>query len=375
MPPYPRRDQTPPEFQFQNLDIRSGRSSSDSIVFAIDFGTTFSGVGYALSENLQSDDVVTLINNIGIITTWSGNQQSGFIEKTPTALDYNTNPLTWGGNVTRGINRKVRHFKLGLQPPPDRFNVKILEGESALPFLNPNYRHRDFPNKRAEDYAEDYLKCIYRYINEEFCPNHFGPSFLRGLKILYVVTVPAIWEECAKDLTKKAAEKAGFPKAALHLMTEPEAAALHCASLCNRVDLEEGHRFLVCDAGGGTVVRIHFVSGGDWYRIKDLIAYQIISKQPFRVKECNAGSGGTCGALFLHKGFEALLRKKLGRHAKDILTAERLAECITWFELYVQRVFNPLDKSDDIMDYRVPMTDVKNIRKIGLKNEYLKVSW
>jgi hypothetical protein len=42
----------------------------------------------------------------------------------------------------------------------------------------------------------------------------------------------------------------------LMLITEPEAAALACATLCDEVDLREGDRFLVCDAGGGTVVCI-----------------------------------------------------------------------------------------------------------------------
>jgi len=38
------------------------------------------------------------------------------------------------------------------------------------------------------------------------------------------------------------------------LITEPEAAALYCATLCKEVDLKIGNRFLICDAGGGTVV-------------------------------------------------------------------------------------------------------------------------
>src|SRR5579864_3174404 len=40
------------------------------------------------------------------------------------------------------------------------------------------------------------------------------------------------------------------------LITEPEAAALYCATLCRQVDLKVGNRFLICDAGGGTVVCI-----------------------------------------------------------------------------------------------------------------------
>lgn len=37
-------------------------------------------------------------------------------------------------------------------------------------------------------------------------------------------------------------------------ITEPEAAALYRATLCNETCLRERDRFLVCDASGGTVV-------------------------------------------------------------------------------------------------------------------------
>ena len=70
----------------------------------------------------------------------------------------------------------------------------------------------------------------------------------------YIVTVPAIWSDGAKALTRQAAIRAGIPEAGLTLITEPEAAALFCATTCVEADLDAGDRFLVCDAGGGTVV-------------------------------------------------------------------------------------------------------------------------
>jgi molecular chaperone DnaK (HSP70) len=72
----------------------------------------------------------------------------------------------------------------------------------------------------------------------------------------YIITVPAIWSDMAKNLTRKAASRAGFPDDKITLITEPEAAALYCATNSLEVDLYDGDRFLVCDAGGGTVVCI-----------------------------------------------------------------------------------------------------------------------
>jgi len=77
---------------------------------------------------------------------------------------------------------------------------------------------------------------------------------MNKLRIAYVITVPAIWKDSAKALTRQAAEQAGIPKKDLDLVTEPEAAALYCATLCVEADLQDGDRFIVCDAGGGTVV-------------------------------------------------------------------------------------------------------------------------
>jgi molecular chaperone DnaK (HSP70) len=87
-----------------------------------------------------------------------------------------------------------------------------------------------------------------------YFPNKFGDEFLRNQKLSYVITVPAIWKDSAKDLTRQAAVRAGIPENRLELITEPEAAALYCATYYEKVDLRAGDCFLICDAGGGTVV-------------------------------------------------------------------------------------------------------------------------
>jgi hypothetical protein len=238
------------ELEFQRF--HTSEWSNSDIVVAIDFGTTFTGVAFAHSENLRSDDVTTLVNNIGVITTWPG-QTGSYTEKTPTVIAYNRQPPLWGGSVQPQDKPQVSYFKLGLQPPPPNY-YGLPGAQTSLPFLEPSWKHPDFPSKTAKDYAADYLKCIVAYVREQFFPRQFGPAFLRGQTISYVITVPAIWKDSAKDLTRQAAEIAGIPRESLKLITEPEAAALYCASLCHQVDLRNGDRFLVTDAGGGTVV-------------------------------------------------------------------------------------------------------------------------
>ncbi|HBA85676.1 MAG TPA: molecular chaperone DnaK [Verrucomicrobia bacterium] len=68
-----------------------------------------------------------------------------------------------------------------------------------------------------------------------------------------MVTVPASFDEAARELTVKAAEAAGLPQ--IHLLEEPQAAfyawmQAHAASASE--EMKAGRLILVCDVGGGT---------------------------------------------------------------------------------------------------------------------------
>ena len=86
--------------------------------------------------------------------------------------------------------------------------------------------------------------------------------------------------------------------AALHVISEPEAAALYALTALDPHSLKIGDTFMLCDAGGGTV---------------DLITYKISSLKPvLKLVEVSPGSGSLCGASFLNRGFQELLERKLG---------------------------------------------------------------
>lgn len=74
------------------------------------------------------------------------------------------------------------------------------------------------------------------------------------------MTVPAVWSERAKHLTRNAAYEAGFAARAgdtINVIAEPAAAAQ--ISITEKLKeppdkIKIGVGLLVCDAGGGTVV-------------------------------------------------------------------------------------------------------------------------
>jgi len=230
--------------------------SKPDMVIGIDFGTTYTGVAYAYSENVKGDDTAKIAENVEVIKTWP-HANNAFQDKTPTIIAYHTNPPAWGGSVRPRDDPQVSYFKLGLQSGiGDHYLLRSVHNPpSSLPFLDPGWKHPKLPDKTALDFAADYLTCVHKYVMESYFPNKFGALFLsKNQQISYVITVPAIWKDAAKDLTRKAAVRAGIPERSLELITEPEAAALYCATVCQEVDLTDGDCFLICDAGGGTVV-------------------------------------------------------------------------------------------------------------------------
>lgn len=229
--------------------------SQSDLVIGIDFGTTFSGVAWALAGDITNlSDASKIVEKINVVRAWPGHGQA---EKIPTVLSYNASPPSWGFKVKPTDNRRVGHFKLGLQRNVREYYATTPVSKTSILggyLTDHNWQHPELPGKKALDFTADYLKGITTYVSKQSLTRVYAPEFLQGQKVSYVITVPAIWGNEAKELTKEAAERAGILRRNLILITEPEAAALYCARLCNQADIEAGDRFLICDAGGGTVV-------------------------------------------------------------------------------------------------------------------------
>lgn len=78
--------------------------------------------------------------------------------------------------------------------------------------------------------------------------------------------------------------------------------------------LQVGRRFVVCDAGGGTV---------------DLITYEVTKLEKLEVKEVTEGTGGKCGSSMLNMRFRRFLKQT---HGEKYWTDERLVLALNEFE-------------------------------------------
>lgn len=237
-------------------------STKPDFVVAIDFGTAFTGVAYVLTAAFGNNPVTLpeVAQNISVLERWPNSNIQGVTRKIPTVLAYDSAGSVAGWGAIRRSNRpqiKIEYFKLGLdQGHYGQTGDNSTDASSVLgKFLtNPNWTHPRLPNKTAIDFTIEFLSKLHKYFFEDYLPTQYSPLFLQGHKLGVVMTVPAVWRERAKNLLRQAGVRAGIEESSLVIVTEPEAAALYCATICPEVGLGVGDAFIVCDAGGGTVV-------------------------------------------------------------------------------------------------------------------------
>ncbi|KAF8556771.1 actin-like ATPase domain-containing protein [Imleria badia] len=284
---------------------------------SIDFGTTFSGVAYA-SSRIASGVIQQILH-------WPGSFET--FRKVPTCLLYDEHGqvLAWGLEAKNASpmpgTLRCEWFKLFLEP-------RALRDESAIDPRLPQIP----PGKTAMNLIVDFLTCLWEYAKEEITREIGAVADLNAADV--VVTCPAAWDAKGCDLMRAAAIEAGLVQSAragdihwrdrLRIITEPEAAAVHCARLTDLHKLRPSQNFMICDAGGGTV---------------DLACYKITGhvgqNGNLEIAEMCARSGANCGSLFLDLRFRELVKTLLVDHPAH-LDAASLA--------YFMHAFSQTDK-------------------------------
>lgn len=190
-----------------------------------------------------------------MITSWPGTgREEG---KVPTELFYEDDQVMWGYDIPVDAD-PVRWFKLLLLKEED-LNAELRSSEFILrgrKMLKEN-------DKTAIDLIADYLRALWQYTLEHINRSR-GESVIDALTFHIVITVPAIWKGYARQGMEDAARKSGMlsSRAAgdttLSFAPEPEAAALSTLAEPGR-KAKQGDVYMICDAGGGTVVRTHIL--------------------------------------------------------------------------------------------------------------------
>lgn len=333
-----------------------------TVVVAIDFGTTYSGYAFSLSSEFLSNKNDHL-NKI-VIDNWnSGDLLS---EKTPTTLllDKSKNLVSFGyeaendyGRMTEEERNEHYYFR--------RFKMMLYDKDGKLKLTRDTVL-KDIKDKEMP--AIDVFARSIEYLKDKFVKTfkdrNLQVTFLPLEKyVTWVLTVPAIWDEPAKQFMQEAAERAGISKESLLICLEPEAAAIYCKWIQIERDddalnvMKPGRRFLVLDAGGGTI---------------DMAMQEV--REDGKLQEINRAEGGDWGGIFVDDEFKQMLE---GIVSKPIIEAFRMKFTGDYIELFryfekkkrekqtgkVVRILIPptlLDIADDI---------TKRTEDQGLKDE------
>ncbi|KAL4230425.1 Heat shock 70 kDa protein 12A [Mactra antiquata] len=276
------------------------------LVAAIDFGTTYSGWAFSFKHEFESDPTKCSAKN------WSGGQLVSM--KGPTCVLINPDGQTLhsfgfdaeskyadlAGEEEHSTWYFFRRFKMKLFSQKGVQRDAILEGENG----------KKLPAKRVFSLSIKYLKDdLIKTSNDRISGSAVGEADMH-----WVLTVPAIWNDAAKQFMREAAQDAGIAGDHLTIALEPEAASLYCRHLPiekseksgpEKMSLSSfgpGKRYLVLDAGGGTV---------------DITVHEILPGG--RLKELHKASGGAWGGTKIDDAFYEFMVEITGTGA-DIRT-------------------------------------------------------
>ncbi|EPS31105.1 hypothetical protein PDE_06060 [Penicillium oxalicum 114-2] len=158
------------------------------MVIGLDFGTTFSGVAWALDDGCPTS------------------------QKVPSVFYYDGWKMRWGYQVN-DCQAAIHGVKLLLDD-----NLKYSYG--------PSCRSKKLLQSIGKDVTEaagDYVREIVSHA-KNVLHHRFGKA-LESMDLQFFMTVPAIWSDKAKDATMQIACQAGIAQKNLYMISEPEAAA------------------------------------------------------------------------------------------------------------------------------------------------------
>ncbi|XP_048744917.1 heat shock 70 kDa protein 12B-like isoform X2 [Ostrea edulis] len=288
-------------------------------VVAIDFGTTYSGYAFSARGDFSSDPLENIETNI-----WqSGNLVS---HKTPTTLllkhsepDGRQEFVAFGyeaediySHLAEGERDGYYYFRRFKMALYDEDRTVALTRETKLKDI----KDKELLSLHVFSHSIEYLKknCLEKFKKQDYQECMDG--------ILWVLTVPAIWDDAAKQFMREAAIEAGLPKDRFMICLEPEAASVYCKYLpmekleedSNLHALQSGRRFIVVDAGGGTI---------------DMAVQEVTDDN--KLQEIDHVQGGKWGGIYVDEEFKKLVEHIIG---KPLLEGYRLSNTGDYIELF-----------------------------------------
>ncbi|KAF2495164.1 hypothetical protein BU16DRAFT_539159 [Lophium mytilinum] len=280
------------------------------LVIAIDFGTTFTGVAFALPKSDEAG-----LNEIKVIDNWGARMSNSL--KVPSIYSYSPAPngqQQWGDDLSPDAVTMI-NTKLELDVQDNKSDeleliLQVLDGMKDLSFnyVRASGGYPEYTWKSPDEIVTDYLTKVYQALESNLKTQIRDQGIRQRLTVDIVVTVPVDWAYRAKNSTLRAIRNAGFneqnfPKLQdIIMVTEPEAAAMYTArylkTKMQKDFLKIGECFVLCDAGGGTV---------------DVVSYRVTNLEPtLELELTGIPYSSKSGSAYIDTNFKLWLRDILG---------------------------------------------------------------
>ncbi|XP_060559752.1 heat shock 70 kDa protein 12A-like [Ruditapes philippinarum] len=268
--------------------------SDTLVVAAIDFGTTFSSWGFSFKHEFDLDPTKVTAKQ------WSG-LESTISLKGPTTILIHPDGKTID---SFGFDAETKYAELAEENQHKewyffkRFKMLLFDKIG----LQRDFTIEDATGKSLK--ARTVFTLSIKYLKDDLMDmtkRKVLDEHLREDDIKWVLTVPAIWNDVAKQFMREAAEDAGIKAENLAIALEPEVASLYCQHIPTTIidnslsKLKPGNRYLILDAGGGTV---------------DITVHEITNNG--NLKEIYKANGGDWGGTKVDQAFEDLISEITG---------------------------------------------------------------
>ncbi|KAH9847715.1 hypothetical protein C2E23DRAFT_484151 [Lenzites betulinus] len=302
------------------------------LVVAMDIGTTYSGVAYAILDPGE-------IPKIQGLTRFPGQESAAGDSKIPSILYYRRDGTVYAIGAEAalpGIELEaededlvhVEWFKLHLRPDS-------LDSDEI--------KRRDLPplpeGKSVVDVFADFMRylfaCTKRFITETHAN---GESLWDSVKdrIEFVLSHPNGWEGLQQGKMRQAATMAGLVpdtsegRARVHFVTEGEASLHFCIRSGLATDsITDGQNVMIVDAGGGTV---------------DISSYSFVSTSPLSVDEIASADCILQGSTRVNGRAKVFLQERLKDSAYG--NEEDIKAMLDYFDKSTKPVFkDPTEQS------------------------------
>ncbi|XP_071126191.1 heat shock 70 kDa protein 12A-like [Mytilus edulis] len=292
-------------------DVTNTETNSFLMVAAIDFGTSYSGYAFSsFKEHKRNPMLITA-------KLWSSSQFKAVKTSTSILFDDKRRFHSFGFEAEEKYLRLLEDEDSNVDEwfYFSRFKMILYQNMN----INTNTKLKDNQGKRMS--ALKVFSAAIGYMKADLLAMCYAKDSSIGQEqIRWVLTVPALWNDNAKTFMREAANRAGIPNNSLVMALEPEAASLYCIEWMKRSDateLERGEKFIVLDAGGGTV---------------DIAVHQI--QENGRIKELNKASGGDWGGIKVDQEFDKLLKDIVGRDLLSEIKKQYMSDYMDIFHSF-----------------------------------------